>query len=149
MRIFFDLDGTLCHTPEGTNYDDVGALVAACTPRLDVLTRVREAYELGHDLGILTARGAHVREATTRQLEAWLGPIAAELSVHHRPRLTFSWKHYVDDKQKLLELEAVDVYVGDRHEDRVAAARAGCRFLWDYELQRHGLAALRRPTVYA
>lgn len=147
LRVFFDLDGTLCHTPEDIDHDDVRALIDRCTPREQAIAKVRELHALGHQLGIITGRGPHVRAATTAQLHAWLPEIAADIIVHHRPRLVFDWHHYIGDKEHVMRLEAVDVYVGDRAEDKAAALRAGARFVWDHTFEAHGLTGLRQVVA--
>lgn len=141
MRVFSDLDGTLCHTPAGIDYDDAAQLLAHCRPRPAAIQELVAAHRLDHDVGILTYRGAHVADTTHQQLAAWLGDV--DLVVEHRPRLLFDWAHYVPDKEAILRRHQVDVYIGDRCEDRAAALRAGARFIWDRDWEAHGLRALR------
>ncbi|MFA5943705.1 MAG: HAD family hydrolase [Candidatus Thermoplasmatota archaeon] len=146
MNILFDLDGTLCDTPAGVDYDDPASLLGACTPRARVLERLHDLAALDHNLGVVTARGPHVSDITKAQLRRWLGPLAERLVVRHRPRLTFDWGDYVVDKQRSIRELGCDVYVGDRAEDKAAALRAGALFLWDHEFEATGLLSLRREV---
>lgn len=151
MIVLFDLDGTICDTPAGVDYDDPASLLALCKPRPRVLERMHDLVAMGHQLGVVTARGPHVADISKAQLNAWLGPLAKLFIVRHRPRLLFDWGHYVADKQRSIhELAAGQdaVYVGDRAEDKAAALRAGARFLWDHEFEARGLLDLR-PAVAA
>ena len=141
MRIFFDVDGTLCHTRK-VDFDDPQGLLSACTPRPAALQELLAAHRLGHDVGILTYRGPHVAETTRAQLRSWLGAVAEDLVVEHRPSLAFDWSHYIPDKEAVLRRHGVDVYVGDRSEDRAAALHAGAAFIWDRDWEAHGLRAL-------
>lgn len=147
MIIVFDLDGTLCDTPEGTDYDDVADLLAKCRPRAAVLERVRELARLGHDLAVVTARGPHVAAATKQQLHQWLAGV--ELVVRHRPRLDFGWQHYVSDKEAQYRQLGAHITVGDRAEDKAAGLRAGCRFVWDWEFETHGIVTMRPSAAEA
>lgn len=56
MRIWFDLDGTLCDTPDDIDHDDAQAILARCTPRPQALAHVKELLRLGHGIGIITGR---------------------------------------------------------------------------------------------
>jgi phosphoglycolate phosphatase-like HAD superfamily hydrolase len=141
MIIALDLDGTLCNTPEGINYEDEAEILARCTPRYGVIARVLELHALGHDLAVVTARGPQVANATKRQLRDWLGDL--NLVVRHRPRIDFSWQHYVADKEEQFRKLGADICIGDRPEDKAAALRANAHFLWDWEFETHGIVQLR------
>lgn len=148
MIILFDWDGTLCETPPGIDYDDEPSLLARCSPRIRGLEHVRAAAAAGHQVGVVTARGPHVANATRAQLQAWLPDIVQSLvGVHHRPRLVFDLRHYVADKEASIRQLGGQVYVGDRDEDRAAALRAGARFLWDHQWEQHGLRLLPREVT--
>lgn len=147
MRIYADLDGTLCDTPEGVDHDSADDLLAKCKPKARALQHLLDAHSLGHDVGIVTARGHHVQHPTFQQLRAWLGDLGDVIPVYFRRRLIFDWTHYVPDKEHHLRRQRVDVYVGDRPEDRAAALRAGARFLWAHEFEQYGLTALREVTA--
>lgn len=127
-RFAFDLDGTLCDTPAGVDYDDHADLVAKCTPRVRALRLVAEALRDGHAVAIVTARGPHVAAATTLQVASWLPLHGSSITVYHRPAVTFDWNRYVEDKATALLDFRADVYVGDRVEDVAAARRARVRF---------------------
>lgn len=144
MNVWFDLDGTLCDTPSDIDHDDAASILARCQPRLRALARVLEVMRMGHGVGIITGRGAHIAAATREQLQAWLGHQSPAVAIVHRPRLVFDWSHYVADKETQLRRHGVDVYVGDRNEDRAAALRAGAAFLWAHDFERDGLMALRK-----
>ena len=147
MKIYFDLDGTLCDTPSDANWEDSADLARRCKPRQRMLERIVELRAMGHRVGIVTARGLHCRVDTRQQLIAWLGPLGAAMPILHRPRIDFSWEHYIDDKTAALKRERADVYVGDRSEDRAAALRAGARFLWDHQFHDHGITQLREVAL--
>jgi phosphoglycolate phosphatase-like HAD superfamily hydrolase len=141
MNVISDLDGTLCNTPPGIDYDDPEQLLARCTPRLEVLQRFT-ALHPEHRLSVVTARGRHVAHASRQQLQAWLPALGEDLRVYHRPRLLFDARHWVNDKAAQIRQLEGRVYIGDRPEDRAAALRAGARFLWDWEFEAHGLGRL-------
>lgn len=143
LRIFFDLDGTLCDTPADIDHDDVRDLIDRCTPRQAALLRLRQVHALGHKVGIITGRAPYVRAATAHHLAQWLPGLHHDLVVHHRPRLAFDWRLYIEDKERLLRLEGADIYIGDRDEDQAAALRAGCRFVRASDFEAHGLTSLR------
>lgn len=143
MLIGLDWDGTVCQVPVGTDMDNATQLLAVCTPRPGVVRRIREAAGLGHTFCVVTARGPHTAQATRAQLDAWLPDLSPHIQVRHRPRLVWDYRDWIPDKQRSLRDLKVDVYVGDHNEDRAAALRAGCRFLWDHEFELHGLVSLR------
>ncbi len=139
MIIGWDVDGTLCDTPANVDYDDEASLLAGCKPRIPMLMRVGELAACGHVMDVVTARGPGVQNATLAQLGAWL-PDVQFRHVHHRPRLVFDAKHYVQDKADSLRRLGTEIYIGDRHEDRAAALTAGARFLWHWQVEARGLA---------
>lgn len=67
MRIFVDIDNTICDTI-GTHYVNV-------TPRLDKIAVVNKLYDEGHYIVYWTARGTvsgiDYTELTTNQLNSW------------------------------------------------------------------------------
>lgn len=146
MIILTDWDGTVCITPPGTNYEDVDELLARCTPRLRVIERLAAAAAAGHQVGIVTARGQHVATATRQQAAAWL-PDVELVGMRHRPRLVYDQVHYVPDKERAIRDLRGALYIGDRTEDRAAALRAGARFAWDWEWERHGAGLLPAPLM--
>ena len=147
MNICFDLDGTLCDTPSDANWEDSSDLARRCRPRPRMLQRLVEVRTMGHRVGIVTARGPHCRVDTRQQVIEWLGPLGAAMPIALRPRIDFSWEHYIDDKATALRRLRADVYVGDRAEDRAAALRAGARFLWDHQFHDHGITQLREVAL--
>ena len=77
MRYIFDLDGTLCHTPESRGPDG-GFLerhYGECTPYPSRIAAVNRLYDEGHTIVIDTARGASTGvnwlPLTTQQLANW------------------------------------------------------------------------------
>ena len=86
MIYVFDLDGTLCETPDGGVY-------GKATPRRERIDVVQELWEEGHTIVVSTARGPMWEDFTKRQLEAWGVPFHV-LSVGAKPYGDF----YVDDK---------------------------------------------------
>lgn len=142
MIVGLDWDGTCSHTPHGIDMDDAQALLAHCRPNQAVLDRCVELSLGGHELVVITARGPHVAHATAAQVDEWIHEAGGQVRhIRHRPRLLFDMSHYVPDKEASLRELGVEIYIGDRREDRAAALRAGARFLWPHQLVEHGLAA--------
>ena len=86
MIYAFDLDGTLCSTPDGGVYGD-------CEPIPHRVERVRELQREGHTIVVVTARGEMWSDFTRRQLLEWGVPFDV-LSCGAKPFADF----YVDDK---------------------------------------------------
>jgi len=89
MIYCFDIDGTLCDTPN----DDY----EAARPNYEMIKSVNRLYEHEHYIKIFTARGSQSgkdwTEITTRQLDSW-GVKYHELIMNRKP-------HYdllIDDK---------------------------------------------------
>jgi histidinol phosphatase-like enzyme len=85
----FDLDGTLCKTPEGRYYD--------ATPIKGRIKKVNKLYDQGHTIIVDTARGSETGvdwlNYTGKQLEKW-GLKFHMLYAGRKPYGHF----YVDDK---------------------------------------------------
>jgi hypothetical protein len=67
MRIFVDIDNTIC--------DTIGTQYVNATPRLDKITVVNKLFNDGHYIVYWTARGTvsgiDFTELTTNQLNSW------------------------------------------------------------------------------
>lgn len=69
MKIYlFDIDGTICHTPESRRYEDATPI----QERIDVINKL---YDNGNVIKYFTARGSTTgldwRELTERQFHGW------------------------------------------------------------------------------
>lgn len=96
-KIVVDIDGTLCENTNGKNYRDA-------PPKLDVIQRVNEYYDLGYDVTIFTARGMNLYSGDLEKIETALRPMTASwlqrYGVKHH-RLLFGKPPsdmYIDDK---------------------------------------------------
>lgn len=139
----FDIDGTLCRTAPGTDYEDPASILASCTPIAAAVRALQSAAADGHDIVLVTARGPLAREVTIQQAHDWLGAAAARVKVATRPTLIFDFSRMAAEKEVALRRLGVDVYVGDRPEDQEAALRAGARFVHADRVHAFGYAALR------
>ncbi len=67
MRYLFDIDGVICET-EGTDYEDA-------EPREDVIKRIQDLHDIGHEVMFFTGRGwdsgKDWTNVTKQQLEDW------------------------------------------------------------------------------
>lgn len=97
MIYVFDLDGTLCSTPDGGVYSN-------CEPRWSRIELVRELYADGHTIVISTARGPMWYDFTKEQLRGWDVPFHV-VSVGAKPYGDL----YVDDKA----VNALDFFMDD------------------------------------
>jgi dTDP-glucose 4,6-dehydratase len=92
MKWIFDLDGTICDTKTTNSHWDY----KNSEPKLDVIEKINELYDMGHYIVIYTARGSTSKidyeDLTKRQLNMWnvhyhelkLGKPAAEIYVDDR-----------------------------------------------------------------
>ncbi len=142
--IIWDLDGTLCTTPPGTDLASVEDLLARCTPRPELVRVARQLLRRGHPTRILTARSISVAAATRAQVRAWFEADAERIHVDHSPRLQFEFKFWIQDKVDSIRRAPgqVKIKVGDRSQDRIAAESAGALFVWDHAVKIRGIQAL-------
>jgi len=67
MRYCFDIDGTICDTPDGKYH--------LSTPKQDVIDRINQLHDEGHYIIFQTARGSKSgidwNEITVSQLDDW------------------------------------------------------------------------------
>lgn len=89
MKIFVDLDNTLCKT-EGTDYLN-------STPIKSRIEKINKLYNEGNIITIYTARGSVTRinhkELTIKQLESW-GILYHKLNIGEKP----DYDLLIDDK---------------------------------------------------
>ena len=68
MKIYVDIDETICHTPEGGKYKE-------STPIQPNIDKINALYDQGHIITYWTARGSRTgkdwRELTELQLQDW------------------------------------------------------------------------------
>lgn len=94
MRYVIDIDGTICDTiykVENGVYSYVKS-----TPKIDVINKINQLYNNGHEIVIFTARGDIIKEEwkerTTSQLNEWKVK-------YHELKFGKPWAdYYVDDK---------------------------------------------------
>ena len=94
----FDLDGTLCNTPDGLGPDGkLGPQYCDASPLLERIAIVNQLYEQGHSIIIDTARGSASGKSwfyfTLNQLKEW------GVKFHHlRVGEKLIGDFYIDDK---------------------------------------------------
>lgn len=93
MKVWVDIDGTICNT-EGNNYRDA-------EPIQINIDKINRLYENGHEITYWTARGGTTgkdwTEFTRRQLREW-GCFYTELKVGGKP-----FDLIIDDKSKRID----------------------------------------------
>ena len=94
MRIFVDIDETICHT-KNSDYEN-------SKPRYNQISKINHLYMGGHEIVYWTARGGITgkswRKFTRRQLDNW-GCQYTKIEIRRKP-------HYdllIDDKTKRIE----------------------------------------------
>jgi hypothetical protein len=130
LHLVFDIDGTFCHVGARADYDNPRTFAAHCRPMPEPIKRIRDLAREGHWIGFLTGRKEALIAVTFGQLSEWFGPdVAGAAEMWHRDFDPFDWVDYVDFKADVLAETGADLYVGDRDEDRTAAAIAGVPFM--------------------
>lgn len=71
IRWIFDLDGTICYTKYTLDkWDYINSI-----PRMDIIERINELYDMGEHITIFTARGSIIKSdwmtITLNQLKGW------------------------------------------------------------------------------
>ena len=93
MKIFVDIDGTICHSTEG---------YANAIPRYDMIEKINKLFDEGHIITYWTARGGNTgidySELTAKQVQEW-GCKFHKLDCKTKP----SWDLLIDDKTKRIE----------------------------------------------
>ena len=99
MKIYVDIDGTICHT----THDEGKWNYKECTPIMDRIEYINSLYDKGHRIVYWTARGsstpndkkriARLTEMTKKHLKEW-GAKHHDLSVGEKP----DYDLYIDDK---------------------------------------------------
>lgn len=68
MKIYIDIDETICYTPDDRDY-------SKSTPIIKNIERANKLYDQGHTITYWTARGTETkidwREVTERQFKLW------------------------------------------------------------------------------
>ena len=68
MKIFVDIDETICETPESRDY-------SLATPIIDNINKINDLYDEGHEIVYWTARGSLTgqdwMELTVKQFKEW------------------------------------------------------------------------------
>lgn len=93
MKIFVDIDGTICDSSDG---------YANAKPIWEYIKKINNLYDEGHTIIYWTARGKSTgldwSELTRKQLKEW-GCRFTELDDKTKP----SWDLLIDDKTKRME----------------------------------------------
>ena len=93
MKIFVDIDGTICDSSEG---------YPTAKPIWEHIKKINNLYDEGHIITYWTARGGNTgkdwSELTAKQLAAW-GCKFHKLDTKTKP----SWDLLIDDKTKRIE----------------------------------------------
>jgi histidinol phosphatase-like enzyme len=89
MKIYVDIDGTICKT-KGNNYQEAKPIVKN-------IAKINKLHDAGHQIYYWTARGnttgLNLRKFTERQLQDWNCKYT-ELSVMRKP----SYDYLIDDR---------------------------------------------------
>jgi phosphoglycolate phosphatase-like HAD superfamily hydrolase len=138
-HVVMDVDGTVCHTVRGTDFEDAESLLRNCKPFQGACATLRRMHEAGTRITYLTGRPIAVATTTLGQLQEWVHQGILPNQVIHRTRLQFSWQHYKEDKVGHLRHLKPDLYVGDRIEDQEAAQGAMVPFQWAIDFRARGI----------
>jgi capsule biosynthesis phosphatase len=112
MRIFVDLDHTLCFPDEsfGQHRDKY----RYATPNAEIISRVNKWHHQGHEIVIYTARRMKTHNGDTALVEEDIGQLTRNWLAEHRvsyDELLFGKPYYdmlIDDKTCLPEIEAIE-----------------------------------------
>ena len=93
MKIFVDIDGTICDSSDG---------YARAVPIQENIDKINKLFDEGHDITYWTARGGNTgkdwSELTMQQLRDW-GCKFCRLDTKTKP----AWDLLIDDKTKRIE----------------------------------------------
>ncbi len=112
MRIFVDLDHTLCFPDEsfGQHRDKYRYAM----PNAEIISRVNKWHRQGHEIVIYTARRMKTHNGDTTLVEEDIGQLTRNWLAEHRviyDELMFGKPYYdmlIDDKTCLPEIEAIE-----------------------------------------
>ena len=98
MKIYVDIDGTICHTPsKGDTWD-----YTSSEPRYDQIQKINKLYNEGNKVIYWTARGSSSGidwgEFTEQQLDSW-GCRYSKIEKQKKP----SYDLFICDKAKRIE----------------------------------------------
>lgn len=102
MKVFVDIDDTICFYEDGLNKFSLKRDYSEAVPNLEYIAKINKLYDEGHHIKYWTARGTVTGldwlEVTTNQLKEW-GCKYHELSVGEKP----AYDLLICDKTKRIE----------------------------------------------